>query len=631
MGYARRSERNDYGRLPILNPALSIAIVIVLLSVFGQYLSATIGLIVLIALYLPKKLSLLTRFVSAYAMFFTVNILSVLVTSALRLEYSIPILLSVYGVCAGFFAWRQKRNILSEKPLLVKSDILILSLGLAVFIMSVLPFRGSTSQQLAVLSSGEDNASHYALANTISVNKSYTYLLSPEKSGVLVALKNYPQGLHVNYAINSQVLWGNGDLSQTFLLKSYVAQICAYLGLLFIIILLCARQIGLSIIDEKLFVRIIAASAPALIYLLGFGASTYLFMYGFHSQIAAYVFILIALLLVSSKDIGMWSKSLVAAFCGIAVAFIWFFLLPVYVGFILGWAIVNWSSIRKKIVSLQYIMLIVITGLIVIIPFIIQQGGGDGTSVNTPGGVHPLSLVVLFGYACLAILYLFTRRFKQLFDGSPSSLLFILAIVSLIFSALIGVYQLATIHTFAYYFYKSLYILPIICGIFGVCFTFIVVSVAINQKIFRPNGLFITIPIFLTSSYICFVHYPINLARLAPRIDTGLIERVIKNNELVNTPQRTYDLVLAASCTPNEAYFTQRWLGAVLLTDHTSDKARIYHAQLDKTPLLSIIQSYRSNVDKLDLVYRDDCIEPIDLSPSSGLKVLPLSKLKFTL
>lgn len=615
-----------YKKLPPFSFVLFFSIGIITLSAFNQYLLAVAGLMIFIALYLPKKLSLLTRLVSGYALFFVLNILVALLVSALNLRYNLSVVLPVYSVIVALFALHQKRKVLSEKPSLVMSDIVILTLGMIVFYISLSPFISSTSQQLSVLSSGEDNASHYALLNTISSNRSYTYPLSAEESGVLVALKNYPQGLHVNFAMNSQIIAGKHDLAQSFLLKSYVIQICAYLSMLFIVVLLCARRIALSITDEKVFVKTTITLGPILIYGVGFGTNTYMFSYGFHSQITAYIFILLSLLWLMFQELSLWIRSIAASLCGIAVAFIWFFLLPVYVVFIVFWVIVNWSALRSQLLRPRYISLILGTAILVSVPFIIQQNGGDGTSVNTPGGIYPLPLIVIISYGSLAILYLITQRFKQLLSGSPSSLLFFLLVASLIFSFGIGAYQLATIHVFAYYFHKSLYILPLIFSIFSLCFAFIIIKILAKEKLFRVKTSVIAIPTFLISFYVCFLQYPINFNQYESRINTGLVTYVMNNHEDINTPQRLYDIIVTKSCNPIEAYFTQRWLSAVLLTDHTMEKAGIYQAQLKDGSLSELIRSYRKDIGQLDLVYDDTCIPSIMISPES-INAIPISKL----
>jgi hypothetical protein len=93
--------------------------------------------------------------------------------------------------------------------------------------------------------------------------------------------------------------------------------------------------------------------------------------------------------------------------------------------------------------------------------------------------------------------------------------------------------------------------------------------------------------------------------------------------------QHPYDIVLLNACVPLEAYTTQRWLSAIMLTDDSLEKSIIYSSLLNNLPLNTTVKAYSHKVGQLDIIYQNTCmtssVDPTLQTPNVNL--IPITSL----
>lgn len=577
-------------------------------------------LLIVGAFYLPKTLSGLTRFVISFLTIFTLNILAILAINYLGKPFSTSGLLYVYSVFAAL-ALAVRPPDFTKKLLFIKSDLLIAAIGIVFFLGIILPFRGSTAHQLTMLSRGEDNASHFALMYSIIKHHTLPFFESDEGSGVMITLKHYPSGLHANLALISELIPFKLNLS--ILIKSYAFQLAAYTSLLLIIVLLCMRKLALRFVNERTFMIVVASSSLALIAIgLGFMGLP-IFNYGFHTQIVAYVLLLGAvLLLFDTRPTQPHLAISLLALLGVGISFVWFFLLPLYLGLCVSWLMLNRSFIRSML-TFWNAVIIVAASVLMIVPYLMEKYGAGGTTVNTPGGIlplDPLMLVLTLGIASLFILSI-RKPFKK--DDQPALILLAALFWSIAFSAAIALYQLKTIGGVSYYFYKSAYIIPIIASILASGFIWRVIVLIKKEKIYSRFA-----EVFCIAAVLCAGLY-FSVAQYSSVANYGYVpSRTSIFDTLVVTPSTTNrgtdlrDTIFSSSCTPIQAYIIERWIAASMLADGNRDHDMLYRELIVNNSNPSTIERYSKSIGHLTVLFDPAC-------PSS--KGLPQESNRLTL
>lgn len=596
---------------------LTLFIIVVACLFGGLYVVPTLFIVLGVAFLMPKRTSFLLRLVTSYALFFVVNILIVLLLNKFDFPFEVAWLLGLYSLPLAFIIYRRRDTLLTGQRYFSLSDGVILGLAAVLFVLLINPLRGTYPEMLRMLSMAEDNASHYAMVHSNTTHKGYTYFMDSEESGLVPSLRIYSQGLHINMAINSLIVAGPSTIEQPFLIKSFVVQICTILCSLFMAILLCIQQLSRRFIKDRTLAIGLLATSPALIYYIGFGTNIYMFEMGFHTQIAAYSLLLLGLLWLSLEQVSLRLKLFVGAALLVGISFCWFFLLPVA-----GASFALWAWFTRKAVLQQWkrtpydVLMLGALGLSALVPFIIDRINHNTTSLNTPGGVLIIILPIMGLYCCLGLLYLLTLKRLELNRQPLLQLILVVLLFNGLFAAAIAAYQLTTAGALAYYFYKTLFLFPILGILLSALF---IMHYAPNLKLTHQlNRGRLSILCLLVFGFSYLFSFNLNTAaytkfyleeKLTYHLDANLLAPLVEANKTVTAPQKDYDFVVFDGCQPFKTYILQRWAGALLLKDGDKNRETLYQALLDDQAPESYIHSSTSVNKKVDIAYYDSCLE----------------------
>ena len=586
---------------------------------FHFYLITFAIILLSCAFLLPKSLSLLFRLIAAYGIFFVANALIVLVLSKFDLPFDVGWLLMSYLVVVSSLLFWKRLELWQGQTYFKLSDFVIIAATVVVFLLVIVPFRSEKGypRMLEVLSMAEDNASHYAITHSTTVNRSYTYFMDAPHSGLQPSLRIYAQGQHVNMAINNYMLTRSTQpLEQPFIIKSFVVQICAFFSLLFMMILLGIQRLGQRYVTDKTIALSILITSPLLIYFVGFGTNIYMFETGFHTQIMSYSFLLLLLLWISLDKLTLAWRLLGGATALIGLAFSWFFLLP-----IAGLTYLSWLWLqRKKLRPLLKRPAIVIPSVLLLglslTPFVIDRVNHNGTNLNTPGGVLIVILPIILFYSGLGIIYLLSLRRQDFQDNSLIKLIILTLGFSLVFTLVIYAYQMITIGETLYYFYKTLFLYPIIGLLLSSAFIFKYGTLLKPIKQFKKIRFTL---IAITTFGLCYaLSFGFNPAaytkfylesRLAYHANVGILAPVVEAHKVIVTPQENYSFILFDGCNEFRTYITQRWLAAILLTDSQDGQRVLYEKQLANESPTDYIRNLSTKAKQVDVGYYKACLD----------------------
>lgn len=547
---------------PLLIPAFSI--LAIFLAVFSTAVPAFLLVITLVALLLntTKRISLLQRFALSLLIFFSFTACVGLITAWIKVPLTPSLLLGSCLVILNLLVLAFKKNLsaLRRVPVINMGDVLAIIAMILAFSLVAAPFIGkSTGERLAILSQGEDNASHFALYASALTRQSNIYFLSQKEANVIPNLIVYPQGLHLAMAEGTMIAGGDTSTQQRRV-RDYVVGISLLWGLLVYLLTALCYFVARPLADNKVILTTGLILLP-FFYYSALGSNLFhLFVYGFHSQIAAYCLLLGLLFLMIDHKKGQAPQLPAMALLVTGISITWYFLLPIA-------CLMAFIFVIKERPRVPYIIQTV--GLFLpfaIAPVAITTLGMRVNLVNIDGGVEAIQPEWV-GVFCLAFLVLYLSQpgkqgFKHYWPVQGAFL------VALVFALIIGGYQMLSMGKTAYYFDKALYGVVLL----GVPIVFCL-SVIIAQQIgalFEKRvliaalacGMVFSIGSINTSYY--FKEY--TAEKLKGRADA------IALNETLNRYPRTlpegHDVIFAGSCDLAYSYNNNRWTGALYLTEN---------------------------------------------------------------
>lgn len=454
----------------------------------------------------------------------------------------------------------------------------------------------SSSSIIQFLTSGEDNASHFAMLQYNISRQSPPYF-DAEPTGLISSLNIYPQGVQSFFAFTYWAITGgfNQSLATMLILYSLVMAILAA-SLSFICSLVIYR-----VLDNKNVGWVFTTILSSFIFM---GATIFLVIWGFTTQIAALTLLLALLYLTLSvpmplKRSGLHIPLMILGALVIGITFSWYLLTPIACVLLLPLLLRSFSMSRAK--TIAYTLTV---GLLSALPVLLNFFTGKGSgAINEPGGVYKYEAVgmgvVLFSLAC-SILIIVKAPNKY----HAATIKWFLA-SSLLLSAIIGIYQLISTGELHYYFYKSLYLLFII-GIFALAFVIHILLRRLRLSCLSLNILSLSLLVaFLV--ILIFVVRPVY-----PRVYiNNWFNHLVKSDSLSQAiqirsrnPNMNQDVFYISQCDRVQEYLINRWTGAILLSENKT-RGEIMHKRLNNDPsntkhIQGLIDSQQTIIIKYD-------------------------------
>jgi len=433
----------------------------------------------------------------------------------------------------------------------------LLALAAMIFLLVPALHTKNSSDLIRFLSSGEDNASHFAMFNYSIIKESPPYLNHGE-TGLIGTLDTYPQGPQSFYGFSYWSILGDRAYSPKILLALYYLMNVTICGALVFIV----GQIVQFYAKPRLKVAsAIIATSSAFI-----GSILFLIGWGFITQLAALVYVLFVIYFIAglSNDKRNEISTGTIAMLGLlltGLSFAWYLMILVVLVALIPFFI---KIVRTKNISLYVSS--VVAGMAAFSPILLNLVASGGESpINQPGGVYKYEIlgysVIAIGLALFIYLYI-TKKAKTLM--TTSIMLFVIS--SFVLSGLVALYQLLSIHTLEYYFFKSLFLLMIISIVMLTVFT----SYAFTRKLKKKSS-FIYISAGALSAFVIAL---LIINPIYPRVYFNnwfnhqlLPETLIVATESFSSTHKPQDIMYSIPCNHIREYTADRWVGALYLSE----------------------------------------------------------------
>lgn len=385
---------------------------------------------VLVGAAIPLPWTLLRRSLLAVTLLFAASIWVGYILFALGAPLGAWLLPSV----AALFIVVLRR--FSVGQLVDRSDlpaIIVVAVTAVPFICGLVNY--DNGRNLPILSNGEDAASHFAIFENIVAERGLVFGRSDLSPRLFPELIDYPQGSHFAAAAAYFVAVPHGADS--------VAARVAFFGAFQIALFLCLGALMSYVARDALHHRTTGEGSMVAALLVAFGTLgplLFLMRLGFFSQLASYVLMLtLATLLAAPQGLRVIADrfALVIAPC---VGAVWYFLSPVSFIF-LAYSFLTSSGWRAVPV------LAIAAGSEAFFVWPSVVGLKPLPYLNFSGAVEKIPVVAVITIALLG----FSLRAPR------ARTMRALLTISICFTAVIAVYQLATAKTLSYYFDKSVY------------------------------------------------------------------------------------------------------------------------------------------------------------------------------
>jgi hypothetical protein len=444
----------------------------------------------------------------------------------------------------------------------LKSSILsaVLAVASAIFLVIPIAIYRDAPGMIYFLSSGEDNASHYAMFERNFIQKSTPYF-DTRPTGLIDSLKIYPQAIHSSSAFAYSTIFDAKNLNTSKSLKLYYFVVVAACASLTYII---SELVGRYIKGRIKYIAMVLSAAGLFI-----GATLFLAGWGFLTQIISLTYILSIVYLLTFRDEkrrNLTDRAADLSLFGllvIGVVFSWYLLAPVLVAIL--YKKIRTAVSDKRLRHLVLLPVIIACAAPILVNLLLGKGSG---AINEPGGVYIYGAFAI-GIVLLSVLvYIFTAiKFgkKIIKDNLEVSLLILSAYISTIG---IGLYQLVTVGSLRYYFYKSLYLLLIIAVIT------IVLFITYYLKNIRPKSLYRVSIVFVVAIVVgiylglkptypaVYVHNWFNHSITPSEIKPAILIKDSSGSILYK------DIIYTNSCNYTENYILNRWTGAIFLSEN---------------------------------------------------------------
>lgn len=611
---------------PLIRTTSAITLLTLVAGLFiiiNFYMVAFLAILLSTYLILPGKMSTLSRLLISYALFYTYTLTFAFIYQVIDKRLSLVVLLATAQAIILLISFFGNNKRLVKKPHISAGEIVVLAACMAGLFAIVNPIRHQPLPNVVkVLATGEDNASHLALYNSFLQHGKSAYFGEGSELGIFNNLVGYPQGMHINMAVNSMIVENSSSLSLSSKILDYAYQSALY----YVFLIACFAALALEICrvykTRSLLVAIAALSVVAWHYFI-FGNGFILYNYGFQTQIFAYS--LLALIAIASlyftRPIKLPQLIVLGLLCA-ALSSTWFFLLPVAILYLV---MMYYKDLPGLLKNPGFYGTLLLCGGIALIPVLASHASsGNSGSINLNGAVYPLTTnnLIICALALLAAFYL--PIYKQ--KAGVRALGF-MTLSSLIFSLLIAIYQWISIGELRYYFHKSLYIFPLLAAVaLFVSVVHFINGIDTGKKLRRRALILLPITVAAASLAIftgmprisrlyLYEHY-----MLLNDVDTSVIQQAL------DTP-KGHDVLMYTTCNPGKAYINQRWVGSLLLNE-TDQRYGLYSDILQKQETTEKILSYTTKRPST-ILYNPSCASPTDISKLKQGKSIAVKPVEF--
>lgn len=310
-------------------------------------------------------------------------------------------------------------------------------------------------QRLALAAGSEDGASHYAIYDTILHVSGFAYTDSARRHSVQWS---YPPAFHLSAAALATSLAATRGTTEQ--LGGHIDAFWGATLLAFVVLVSLAAAVAGSVArvcGGRGSVQIVAMlTAAAAVFL--WSPFTLLQM-GFLPQALALAFLLAATLaLLDSDELGFRATLAVLAATTAAIAWTWYFLMPVVGLYVLAW--LAWQ--HREAWNRRWMVLgAAIASLIASAPPILQStGAGSLEAVNAGGGVAAPPMPYIFGITLVGLGGLLLTGDRR--GRGERRMMLVCLLVPVAFSAAFYSYQIQMMGAPAYFYFKSLFTVQLV-------------------------------------------------------------------------------------------------------------------------------------------------------------------------
>lgn len=587
---------------------------------FHYFLIAFFILIYLISTILPIGWFFALRLISSYFVFYVISLSFGFLSLFANIPIDAPSMLYC-GLALVLVTGSFRNPGPSLLPKIRLYDLVVVTALSAVFLVMILPFRGlGPAGQIYILSQGEDNASHYAIYNNIVRSRAYVYFKSANDSGILKDLVSYPQGLHVNMAVNTEILEGKtSNITPQKLIRDYAIQISLFMSLMAGLLISALIYIADGMFKRKTILAVLAILSAPLYYFLLFGTNLYLPLRGYQSQIVAYTLLLILYLVLAGKESLSLDRLILSGLFLVGITNTWYFITPVGVALL---AIRLWPE-RRRLIKLP---LVYFTGFITLalclLPLYTNVAGpGTPGGLNAKGAVWhiPFQFIVISFVAY--VVALFTRKLNK--DAGFRRLSYLIGLC-IIFSTILGVYQKATIGSLQYYFFKSFYIIPPLTIIAFSLVCMVAVEAISKAQLLISRVNILVVCLFSSALWILIANSlgGSELSQYMNKTIPGYTNDTIITKALTTN---TRDVITYKLCTPLYGYANERWTAAILMSEN-DERLPLYSDAILKTESPAKLLAYTSRHPSI-VFYSSICTPKGDiakLADNKNIHLMPI-------
>lgn len=412
---------------------------------------------------------------------------------------------------------------------------------------------------------GEDNSAHVGMIKYSLDHHTPTYF--DADSGIAKGLQTYPQGVHTATAYTIWSFNPYASIHPTMLIALYYAFFSFGVILFFVLLSALIKYLLRSPLSTPVILLACVATYTLSV--------RHFISYGFYTQLYCFVFLLAAIYVCITifdkvrqlKDNETWLLyELLVTLC-IGVASTWYLFLATLFLPVLFLAL----TLLKK--SISKTLIISLTGGLISLFYVLINiknttssnallaNGATYAYTNLEMGLLQVGGILLIS---LIAIYTFNKRSHSTLNSSVTLLTF--ATSAYFLSLAIRFYQYIHHAEPSYYYFKSLYLIPI------TIFLIFPLLLRLLPKLFADATMSLTI---LLIGYVIGVSLPpASLNALVSRTNTNIPPTYL---HLLNTADATKtDVLVASSCSPFDSYLATKWSG-MLLNTYTEDRDRVMY------------------------------------------------------
>lgn len=553
---------------------MGLAALVVLIVSFYIPLVAFIFL-VLITTYLLgyfKIFTLVEKILLSVLCVMTLNISLYSVTSVFGISvpvwkssFILLVLVSLLALWIRRSAWHGVVPPRSFKGKIDQSDIVSVLASALTFCLLLVPIVNQSGAYIAqFLSYGEDNASHYAITRYLYEEGEFSYLHTDEDTGLMKTLEVYPQGFHLNSSIFVAFLH---DLipSEAAFVKVYGVVIAGiYSFFIFWFIKLCTsftRRSSTIVVASFLPAMVILCALSIFIPLLSRGFQAHIFSYLY---VTAIIFLLVKYRQKLPQKPKPFSFLVLCLFLLIGISASWWLLAPlicVLLTYFIYQNNIHKTLLRDIIRYLAPLSLIVFCIMYPVVTSALLSGKNDPLSEQ--GGVDKIPYTIFIYIMAPVLLFFVLKAYK----AKGMAIILIALALSILFTALIGIYHLTSVGHLEYYYFKSLYTVLLI----GVVLFFIG-SIYIANKLYNriksPYNISIPVLVIVITIAISIASNLVYIKVYMHNWYPNSVEISDMEPLYTNTTDHSDDIIYIGDCNNGSDYLSNRWAGARLLSEN---------------------------------------------------------------